>query len=101
MMKYELGLDQPDEKRAAKSAFNIAASYVVGGMVPLSPYFFVKTTSEGLKMSTVITIICLFAFGYFKSKMTGISPIKGALKVVLIGALAASAAFGIARLIEQ
>ena len=101
MMKYELGLDKPDEKRARKSAFNIAFSYVVGGMVPLSPYFFVKTNIEGLQISAVFTLICLFIFGYFKSRMTGISPIKGALKVVFVGALAASAAFGIARLIES
>lgn len=101
MMKYELGLDKPDEKRAAKSAFNIASSYIVGGLVPLLPYFFVQTTIDGLKLSTVITLICLFVFGYFKSSMTGISPIKGALKVVIIGALAAAAAFGIARLISK
>ena len=100
MMKYELGLDRPDEKRASKSAFNIAASYIVGGLVPLSPYFFCSTTLQGLKISTVATLICLFIFGYFKSKMTGISPIKGALKVVFVGALAAAAAFAIARLIE-
>ena len=100
MMKHELGLDKPDEKRARKSAFNIGFSYVVGGLVPLLPYFYVETTYEGLKISTIVTLICLFVFGYFKSKMTGISPIAGAIKVMLIGATAAAAAFGIARLIE-
>lgn len=100
MMKHELGLDKPDEKRAGKSAFNIAISYVIGGLVPLLPYFFSKTTLEGLEISAIITLICLFAFGYFKSKMTGVSPIAGALKVMFIGAFAATAAFTIARLIE-
>jgi VIT1/CCC1 family predicted Fe2+/Mn2+ transporter len=100
MMKHELGLDKPDEKRAAKSAFNIAASYIGGGLVPLLPYFFVTSTFEGLKISAIITLICLFCFGYFKSKMTGVAPLAGALKVMLIGAIAAAAAFGIARLIE-
>ncbi len=100
MMKHELGLDKPDEKRARKSAFNIGFSYIVGGLVPLLPYFYVETTHEGLKISTIVTLICLFVFGYFKSKMTGISPIAGAIKVMLIGATAAAAAFGIARLIE-
>lgn len=100
MMKYELGLDKPDEKRARKSAFNIALSYIVGGMVPLSPYFFATTNTEGLRISTIFTLISLFIFGYFKSKMTGVPPITGALKVVFVGALAAAAAFGIARLIE-
>lgn len=100
MMKYELGLDRPDEKRAKKSAFNIGMSYIVGGMVPLLPYFFIDKTSEALKLSALITLICLFLFGYFKSKMTGVPPITGALKVMLIGALAAAAAFSIARMIE-
>lgn len=100
MMKYELGLDKPDEKRARKSAFNIAFSYIVGGLVPLAPYFFVKSNIEGLQISAIVTLICLYIFGYFKSKMTGVHPVKGALKVVFVGALAAGAAFGIARLIE-
>jgi len=100
MMKYELGLDRPDEKRAKKSAFNIGMSYIVGGLVPLLPYFFINKTLEALKLSALITLICLFLFGYFKSKMTGVPPITGALKVMLIGALAAAAAFTIARMIE-
>lgn len=100
MMKHELGLDKPDEKRAQKSAFNIGMSYAVGGMIPLLPYFFVLNTMQGLKISAIITLICLFIFGYFKSKMTGVPPATGALKVMLIGALAAAAAFSIARLIE-
>jgi vacuolar iron transporter family protein len=100
MMKHELGLEKPDEKRAGKSAFNIGMSYVVGGLIPLIPYFFVHNTIDGLKLSAVITLICLFIFGYFKSRMTGIPPISGAIRVMLIGAVAAAAAFGIARLIE-
>ena len=100
MMKHELGLDKPDEKRARKSAFNIGLSYVVGGMVPLSPYFFIKNTSESLQVSAVITLFCLFVFGYFKAKMTGINPLIGGLKVMFIGAIAAGAAFSIAKLIQ-
>ena len=100
MMKHELGLDKPNEKRARKSAFNIGLSYIVGGMVPLAPYFFLEDTLEGLKISAIITLIALFVFGYFKAKMTGISPVLGGLKVMLIGAIAAGAAFGIAKLIQ-
>ena len=100
MMKHELGLDKPDEKRARKSAFNIGLSYIVGGMVPLAPYFFLEDTLEGLKISAIITLIALFVFGYFIAKMTGISPVLGGLKVMLIGAIAAGAAFGIAKLIQ-
>lgn len=100
MMKHELGLEKPDPKRARKSAFNIGASYIVGGMIPLTPYFFVDNALAGLEISAIITLACLFIFGYFKSKLTGINPWLGGLKVTMIGALAALAAFGIARLID-
>ena len=100
MMKYELSLEKPDPKRATKSAFNIGVSYIIGGLVPLMPYFFVDNGIEGLKYSAIITLLCLFIFGYFKSKMTGVNPITGALKVMMIGAVAAGFAFGVARLIE-
>jgi VIT1/CCC1 family predicted Fe2+/Mn2+ transporter len=75
-------------------------SYVVGGFVPLSPYFFLHNSLEGLKLSAIITLICLYIFGYFKSKMTGVNPWYGGLKVMLIGAAAAATAFAIAKLIE-
>jgi len=98
MMKYELGLDKPDPKRATKSALNIGLSYVAGGLVPLSPYFFVVLPLDGLEISVVVTLLCLFVFGFFKSKMTGVNPWSGATRVMLIGALAAGAAFGVAKL---
>ena len=100
MMKYELGLDKPDPKRARKSALNIGLSYVAGGLVPLSPYFFINDSVQALKISVVITLICLFVFGFFKSKITGVNPWAGGLKVMMIGAAAAGAAFSIAKLIE-
>lgn len=100
MMKYELGLEKPDPKRATKSALNIGLSYIVGGLVPLSPYFFVNSPLEGLKLSAIVTLVCLFVFGFFKSRLTGINPWWGALRVLLIGAIAAGAAFGLAKMFE-
>jgi vacuolar iron transporter family protein len=99
MMKHELHLDEPDPKRATKSAFNIGISYIIGGLIPLSPYFFIAQPILALKVSVVFTLICLFVFGYFKSKITGVAPIIGGLKVAIIGAIAAAAAFSIAKLI--
>ena len=98
MMKYELGLDKPDPKRATKSALNIGLSYIVGGIIPLAPYIFSDDNMVALKYSAIATLICLFVFGYFKSKATGINPLQGALRVSLIGAVAAAAAFGVAKL---
>jgi VIT1/CCC1 family predicted Fe2+/Mn2+ transporter len=98
MMKYELGLDEPDPKRATKSALNIGLSYIAGGIIPLSPYFFIHNSTEALKISVAATLVCLFVFGFFKSKVTGVSAFSGAIKVTLIGALAAGAAYGVASL---
>ncbi len=98
MMRYELGLEKPDAKRARNSALNIGLSYVVGGLVPLSPYFFTRIPADGLKWSAAITVACLFIFGFFKAKATGQKPLEGAIRVMLIGSVAAAAAFFIARL---
>jgi VIT1/CCC1 family predicted Fe2+/Mn2+ transporter len=98
MKKYELGLDKPEPKQAAKTALIIWLSYIAGGIIPLSPYFFIAHSTEALEISVVATLVCLFVFGFFKSKMTGVKPIWGALKVTLIGAAAAAAAFGVAKL---
>ena len=101
MMKYELGLNKPDPKRARKSAFNIGISYVIGGIVPLSPYFFMNDVISALRISVIITLISLFIFGYLKSKITGVHPVAGAIRVTMIGAVAAACAFGIAKLIQS
>jgi VIT1/CCC1 family predicted Fe2+/Mn2+ transporter len=97
MMKYELGLEKPDANRAKNSAATIGISYIVGGLIPLSAYFFTQTPYQGLLISALLTVICLFIFGYFKSKVTGQPPLSGALKVTLIGVMAAAAAFLVAR----
>ncbi|WP_160714191.1 VIT1/CCC1 transporter family protein [Chitinophaga solisilvae] len=99
MMKYELGLEKPDARRATKSALNIGVSYIIGGLIPLMPYFFVNEGLEGLKISAAVTIACLFVFGYAKSRITGLEPLRGGLRVAVIGTIAAGCAFGIARLI--
>lgn len=100
MMRYELGLEEPHANRATQSAITIGVSYIVGGIIPLSPYFFINDSQIALYYSCGITMICLFVFGYFKSKVTGQPAFSGAVKVLVIGALAAAAAFGMAKLIN-
>ena len=101
MMRFELGLEKPDANRAHKSASTIAVSYVVGGLIPLSPYYFFKDASTALIYSCAFTAICLFIFGYFKSKVTGQPVLLGALKITAIGGLAATAAFVIAKMFKH
>ena len=100
MMRFELGLEKPDKNRALQSASIIGASYVIGGLIPLSAYFFTSTSKQGLIYSCVITLICLIIFGVIKSKLTGQPLFKGAIRVTVVGALAAATAFAIAKLIS-
>jgi vacuolar iron transporter family protein len=100
MMRFELGLERPDKHRAHQSAFIIGISYVIGGLIPLTAYFFTDTSKEGLVYSSIITLICLVIFGLIKSRLTGQPLFKGAMRVAFVGAIAAAAAFGIAKLIS-
>jgi VIT1/CCC1 family predicted Fe2+/Mn2+ transporter len=105
MMRFELGLERPDPKRAFISAFTIAASYVAGGLIPLGPYIvadFVKQMSvaTALLLSVALTLVALLVFGFIKGRFTGTRPARSALQTALIGSVAAGAAFLIARLIS-
>lgn len=100
MMKYELSLEEPDPQQAPKSALTISLAYALGGLIPLSAYFFTATPALGLNWSAGITLLCLLVFGYFKSRLTGQPAVAGALKMAFIGALAAAAAFSVARLVH-
>lgn len=100
MMRFELGFEEPDPKRARNSAFTIAISYILGGLVPLSPYMMVSRLPVALGISAVVTLAALFVFGYVKGRLTGIAPVRGGLQTLGIGGLASAAAFGLARWIS-
>lgn len=101
MMRFELGLEKPDAKRARNAAFNIGASYVVGGLVPLSPYMLVKDVDTAFYWSVVVTLVALTIFGYLKSRVIGQPPLKGAMQTAMIGALAAATAFLVAKMFNS
>jgi VIT1/CCC1 family predicted Fe2+/Mn2+ transporter len=100
MMRFELGLTEPDPRRALRSAVTIAASYVVGGLIPLMPYVWMKSSREALWVSVAVTLAALFSFGAVKGHYTQINRIRGGLQTTLIGGLAATAAFILARLMS-
>jgi len=100
MMRFELGLEEPDPGRALRSALTIALAYIVGGLVPLSPYIVASQVSSAFLLSVVVTLIALFVFGLVKARYTGAPALRGALQTLIIGALAAGAAYLIARWIS-
>lgn len=100
MMRFELGLDKPDPARARHSAITIAASYIMGGLIPLSPYIIFHQIKVSLLFSIALTLVALFIFGYIKARFTGINSIRGAFQTIIVGGLAAGTAFIIARMIS-
>lgn len=100
MMRFELGLEEPDPKRALQSALTIACSYIAGGIIPLAPYMAMHSARGALVWSIVVTLIALGIFGYIKGRFTGSRPRRSAAQTVVIGGLAAGAAFLLARLIS-
>ncbi len=100
MMRFELGLEEPEPKRARSSALTIAMSYIVGGLIPLAPYMLQSSVQIGLSWSVGVTLLALAIFGWVKGRFTGINPVKGGFQTVVTGGLAAGAAFLIAKLIS-
>ena len=100
MMRFELGLEKPEPKRALASALTIAGAYVGGGIIPLAPYIVSARAHTALLFSVIVTLIALTVFGYVKGRFTGTMPARSALQTALVGGLAASAAFVLAKLIS-
>jgi VIT1/CCC1 family predicted Fe2+/Mn2+ transporter len=99
MMRFELGLEKPDPKRARVSASVIAGAYVAGGLIPLGPYMILDSMTTALIVSSAMTLAALAIFGFIKGRYTGARPLKSAIQTTLTGGLAATAAFMIARAI--
>jgi vacuolar iron transporter family protein len=100
MMRFELGLEKINPRRAVISAGTIAGAYIAGGFIPLGPYVVFSRASTALIVSAVTTLIALGGFGYIKGRFTGAPPFRSALQTVFIGGLAAAVAFMIARAIS-
>lgn len=99
MMRFELGLEKPNPKRARNSAAVIAGSYVAGGLIPLAPYMVARSAATAMGISVVMTLAALFIFGWIKGRYTGMKQLKSALQTTITGGIAATAAFLIARAI--
>ncbi len=98
MMRFELGLERPNPRRALTSALTIGLAYVAGGIVPLVPYIALADSRRALFVSAGMTIVALFVFGWIKNRVVGQPPLRGAIQTALIGSVAAGAAFALAHL---
>jgi VIT1/CCC1 family predicted Fe2+/Mn2+ transporter len=100
MMRFELGLERPEPRRALTSAVTIGGAYVAGGLIPLAPYMVFGSAPTALVVSAVVTLIALAVFGFVKGKFTGMKPVRSATQTILIGGIAAGVAYALARLLS-
>jgi VIT1/CCC1 family predicted Fe2+/Mn2+ transporter len=101
MMREELGLEEPDPKRAPQSAITIGLSYIAGGLLPLSPYAAGLPLNVAFFWSIGVTLVALLAFGAAKARFTGVPIVRGAVQTALVGGVAAGVAYALARLVSQ
>lgn len=97
MMRHELGLEEPNPSRARASALTIGLSYAVGGLLPLAPYFVTPDVRTALLASIPVTLVALVVFGYVKGRFTTTRPWRSAWQTAVVGGLAASVAYLLAK----
>ncbi|KAJ7165154.1 VIT family-domain-containing protein [Mycena filopes] len=105
LLKFGAGLEEVPTSRLYISAFTIGAGYLVGGIIPLIPYFFIPRAHIALMWSALITGFVLLVFGAVKARVTGAGVgakgyVWGAVSTLLVGGVAAAAAFGIVKALE-
>ncbi|KAG1750399.1 VIT family-domain-containing protein [Suillus paluster] len=105
LLRFGEGMEEISKRRVYISALTIGLGYLVGGIIPLIPYFFVPEAHVALVYSCVITGIVLLIFGAVKARVTGAGGdargyIWGAVSTLFVGGTAAAAAYGLVALLE-
>ncbi|CCD24151.1 Ccc1p NDAI_0C04920 [Naumovozyma dairenensis CBS 421] len=105
VVRYGKGLEEPAENRQFISAMTIGGGYLIGGFVPLFPYFFVTSVHQGLIYSIIVMAVTLFLFGYFKAQIsmgdvsTFPRKIGEGVEMMTVGGVAAAAAWFFVKLL--
>lgn len=97
MMAEELGMVE-DSESPFKNALVTFVSFLTFGFVPLSIYIITQFTSKTLgnfEIAIIFTAITLFILGALKTRFSNVSWIRGGFEMLLVGGIAAFAAYGI------
>jgi vacuolar iron transporter family protein len=98
MVREELGLN-PDELGSPwAAAISSFVAFAAGAALPVVPYLFTSGTLA-LVLSAVLSSLGLLGVGAAITLFTGRSPIYGALRMLAIGAVAATVTYIVGRLI--
>jgi VIT1/CCC1 family predicted Fe2+/Mn2+ transporter len=104
MMREELGLME-DDKKPLHTAASTILGFITLGIIPLIPFIFIYLTglsivSESFTYSVISTSIAFFLIGMIKGKIVKKPLLRSGLVTLLIGAIAATAAYLIGNLLS-
>lgn len=99
----------PDCNQAWMSAITLALGYFVGGFIPLIPYFCTSIVQVAFSYSVAVMAVTLLVFGYVKTCVVRgwrgreniLAGLYGGGQMVVVGGVAAGAAIGLVRLIDN
>lgn len=95
---YFEGKKYTEHQKPVSSAITIGTGYISGGIITTLPFVFEHNPLLALRYAAVITLMILFIAGYWESKLNGSDGWTNAIRVCITGAIAAAAAFFVAKL---
>jgi predicted membrane protein (TIGR00267 family) len=87
MVLRELNIPGEQESVSLKGGIYMFFAYIIGGMVPLSSYFFLPIKTAVI-VSVITTLIGLFALGMSTTKFTKQPLIKSGMRILIMGGIA-------------
>jgi VIT1/CCC1 family predicted Fe2+/Mn2+ transporter len=93
MMREELGILEEEMENPLKAGMIMGTTFLIGGIFPLFPYFFMGETLLALKLSIFLSILVFFLIGVGKSTLTKTHWFKSGTQVTFLGGLAALVGF--------
>ena len=100
LVEKELGISMDITSNPMKDALTMACAFILAAMVPIFPYFFLDRATA-IPVSIGVALIGLFALGFGKGRLVQKSPIFQGMEILVIGCVAAGAAFLIGQIVPR
>lgn len=84
----ELSKFKHHPKEPLISGILLATSYCIAGLIPFIPMIFLPLPYS-VATCIALALISLFLLGYFKGKLIHTSPVRGGLKILVVGGITA------------
>ena len=102
MLAFELNLSYVPVEAARRSAGLVGAATLLGGVVPLLPFFFYEISLVNAAIiATILSAFMLFGIGYYEARVTEGSIWRSGTRIMIIGLASGFAGFVIGHLVAM